>query len=52
MPDHAIRILTHADLPAYYERAGYVAYGLQPRAIKVAGNYYDKLHVVLHLHPD
>jgi RimJ/RimL family protein N-acetyltransferase len=33
-----------------YERAGYVAYGLQPRAIKVAGNYYDKLHMVLHLH--
>jgi RimJ/RimL family protein N-acetyltransferase len=32
-----------------YERAGYVAYGLQPRAIKVAGNYYDKLHMVLHL---
>jgi RimJ/RimL family protein N-acetyltransferase len=33
-----------------YERAGYVAYGLQPRTIKVAGNYYDKLHMVLHLH--
>jgi RimJ/RimL family protein N-acetyltransferase len=33
-----------------YERAGYVAYGLHPRAIKVAGNYYDKLHMVLHLH--
>jgi RimJ/RimL family protein N-acetyltransferase len=33
-----------------YERAGYVAYGLQPRAIKVAGAYYDKLHMVLHLH--
>jgi RimJ/RimL family protein N-acetyltransferase len=32
-----------------YERAGYVAYGLQPRAIQVAGSYYDKLHMVLHL---
>jgi RimJ/RimL family protein N-acetyltransferase len=34
-----------------YERAGYVVYGLQPRAIKVAGSYYDKLHMVLHLRP-
>jgi RimJ/RimL family protein N-acetyltransferase len=32
-----------------YERAGYVAYGLLPRAIKVAGVYYDKLHMVLDL---
>jgi RimJ/RimL family protein N-acetyltransferase len=34
-----------------YERAGYVAYGLQKRAIKVAGVYYDKLHMVLDLQP-
>ncbi len=33
-----------------YERSGYVAYGLQQRATKVAGTYYDKLHMVLHLH--
>lgn len=33
-----------------YERAGYVAYGLQKHAIKVAGSYYDKLHMVLNLH--
>jgi RimJ/RimL family protein N-acetyltransferase len=33
-----------------YERAGYVAYGLHKRAIKVAGSYYDKLHMVLDLH--
>jgi RimJ/RimL family protein N-acetyltransferase len=33
-----------------YERSGYVAYGLQPRATKVAGHYYDKLHMVLDLH--
>jgi RimJ/RimL family protein N-acetyltransferase len=32
-----------------YERAGYVAYGLQPRAIKVAGMYYDKLLMLLEL---
>jgi RimJ/RimL family protein N-acetyltransferase len=32
-----------------YERAGYVAYGLLPHAIKVAGVYYDKLHMVLYL---
>jgi RimJ/RimL family protein N-acetyltransferase len=32
-----------------YERAGYVGYGLQPRAIKVAGIYYDKLHMLLDL---
>jgi RimJ/RimL family protein N-acetyltransferase len=32
-----------------YECAGFVPYGLLPRAIKVAGEYYDKLHMVLDL---
>ncbi len=43
---------SNAHVVRLYERAGYVTYGLQPRAIKVAGSYYDKLHMVLHLRPD
>lgn len=29
-----------------YERAGFVAYGLEPGAIRVAGRSYDKLHMI------
>jgi RimJ/RimL family protein N-acetyltransferase len=32
-----------------YERAGFVAYGLLPRAICVQGQYFDKLHMRLDL---
>lgn len=32
-----------------YERAGFVPYGLLPRAIKVSGQYFDKLHMRLDL---
>jgi ribosomal protein S18 acetylase RimI-like enzyme len=32
-----------------YERAGFVAYGLHPRAIKVGDTAYDKLHMQLDL---
>jgi RimJ/RimL family protein N-acetyltransferase len=32
-----------------YERAGFVRYGLLPRAIKVGDAYYDKLHMRLDL---
>jgi RimJ/RimL family protein N-acetyltransferase len=32
-----------------YERAGFKAYGLLPRAIKVGDQYFDKLHMVLEL---
>jgi RimJ/RimL family protein N-acetyltransferase len=40
---------SNAHVVRLYERAGFVAYGLLPRAIKVAGVYYDKLHMVLDL---
>ena len=32
-----------------YEQAGFKAYGLLPRAIKVGEQYYDKLHMMLDL---
>jgi RimJ/RimL family protein N-acetyltransferase len=32
-----------------YERAGFVPYGLLPRAIKVGSEYFDKLHMRLDL---
>lgn len=39
---HAVRL---------YERAGFRAWGLQPRAILVNGTAYDKLHMQRLLHP-
>lgn len=32
-----------------YERAGFAAFGREPRAILVAGTAYDKLHMIRHL---
>jgi ribosomal protein S18 acetylase RimI-like enzyme len=32
-----------------YKSAGFVTFGLEPRAIKVAGEYFDKEHMILFL---
>ncbi len=32
-----------------YERAGFAAFGREPRAILVAGTAYDKLHMIRYL---
>ena len=32
-----------------YERAGFRSFGIEPRAIKVGGRYFDKNHMVLDL---
>jgi RimJ/RimL family protein N-acetyltransferase len=40
---------SNAHVVRLYERAGFVAYGLLPRAIKVGAMYYDKLHMQLDL---
>jgi ribosomal protein S18 acetylase RimI-like enzyme len=32
-----------------YKSAGFVAFGLEPRAIKVDGAYFDKEHMILFL---
>jgi RimJ/RimL family protein N-acetyltransferase len=40
---------TNPHVVRLYERAGFVRYGLLPRAIKVGDAYYDKLHMRLDL---
>jgi RimJ/RimL family protein N-acetyltransferase len=34
-----------------YEKAGFEAFGLERRALKVDGRYYDNLLMALHLKP-
>jgi ribosomal protein S18 acetylase RimI-like enzyme len=40
---------SNAHVVRLYERAGFVSYGLLPRAIQVSGVFYDKLHMRLDL---
>lgn len=40
---------SNAHVVRLYERAGFVSYGLLPRAILVEGQYFDKLHMRLAL---
>ena len=32
-----------------YKAAGFVTFGLEPRAIKVGGEYFDKEHMIVFL---
>jgi ribosomal protein S18 acetylase RimI-like enzyme len=40
---------SNAHVVRLYERAGFVPYGLLPRAIRVEGQFFDKLHMRLDL---
>jgi ribosomal protein S18 acetylase RimI-like enzyme len=40
---------SNAHVVRLYERAGFVSYGLLPRAIQVSGVFFDKLHMRLDL---
>ena len=34
---------------ALYESAGFATYGIEPRAVKKGADYFDQVHLVLHL---
>jgi ribosomal protein S18 acetylase RimI-like enzyme len=45
--------VTHTNDPArtLYERAGFRSFGVEPRAIRVANEFFDKNHMILFLEP-
>jgi ribosomal protein S18 acetylase RimI-like enzyme len=45
--------VTEGDNPAVrlYEHCGFQSFGIEPRAIKVGGSYYDKNHMFIELRP-
>ncbi len=55
--DPALEILyltvtsTNADAIRLYERTGFVAYGLEPRSMRLGDRTFDKLMMALHLRP-
>jgi ribosomal protein S18 acetylase RimI-like enzyme len=40
---------TNAAAVRLYERAGFRSFGVEPRAIRVGGNYFAKTHMILFL---
>ena len=49
--EQLVLTVTHTNFPAckMYKGAGFKTFGVEPRAIQVAGEYFDKEHMILFL---